>query len=161
MKLNIQILLVALFYNLGNAANGPYGYDDLVFGDVPSHMEVGQQVRISWSTPRDYVRTTKLHRYRPSEEYTVFLQGSVANPPQKIEALDIWKLEDHTRKHEHNIPHLWAAAKGNTTTIWTVPNVRRGSGYEILRSNPTVVLSANDPSQTLPDSFPGPGAVAR
>jgi hypothetical protein len=59
MKLTISAILLALFCNLSNATTG---YDDVVFEDVPSYMEVGQQVRVSWSTPRDYVCTS----YRPS-----------------------------------------------------------------------------------------------
>ena len=66
MKLKIPNLPVALFCNLSNAAGGLLGYDDVVFADVPSHMQVGQQVRIAWPTPRDYVRTSKLHTYRSS-----------------------------------------------------------------------------------------------
>jgi hypothetical protein len=54
MKLAVSSLLVALFCTLSNATTG---YDDLVFEDLPSHMEVGQQIRVSWYTPRDYVRT--------------------------------------------------------------------------------------------------------
>jgi len=58
MKLSIPTVLVALFGTLSNAyiRNASLGYADFVFSDVPSHMEVGQQVRVSWSAPRDYVR---------------------------------------------------------------------------------------------------------
>jgi hypothetical protein len=54
MKLTISPFLIALFCTLSNATTG---YDDVVFEDLPSHMEVGQQIRVSWYTPRDYVRT--------------------------------------------------------------------------------------------------------
>lgn len=64
MKLSISIVLAALFCNLSNATGADTGYDDVVFADVPSHMQVGQQVRVSWSTPRDYVRATQLVMYR-------------------------------------------------------------------------------------------------
>lgn len=46
--------------------------------------------------------------------------------------------------------------------IWTVPNVRRGSGYELTIANPiAVVFLTDDHSQTLPDPFPRTGAPAR
>lgn len=45
--------------------------------------------------------------------------------------------------------------------IWTVPNVRRGSGYEVPTINPRVILLADNVLQTLPDPFPRPRAVAR
>jgi hypothetical protein len=85
------------------------------------------------------------HTKYSAQEQTEFLYGTATDLSQKVEALDIWKLEDYTRKHEHNIPHLWATAKGNTTMIWTVPNVRRGSGYEVATINLAVILSANKP----------------
>jgi hypothetical protein len=83
MKLNIPTVLAALFCNLSNAVGGPFGYDDVVFADVPSHMEVGQQVRISWSTPRDYVRPTQLHIYRSSYKDTTLLPVPSLTHPRK------------------------------------------------------------------------------
>lgn len=58
MKLNILVALAMLFCNASNAlVKNSTGYDDVVLGEMPSHVGVGQQVQISWSTPRDYVRT--------------------------------------------------------------------------------------------------------
>jgi hypothetical protein len=52
MKLNIPAVLVALFCGLSNALN-----THVKIADVPSYVEVGQQIRLRWSNDRDYVRT--------------------------------------------------------------------------------------------------------
>lgn len=62
MKLNISTVLLVVFCNASNAVKNLTGYDDVVFEDLPSNIEVGQQVKVRWFTARDYVRITyQLH----------------------------------------------------------------------------------------------------
>jgi hypothetical protein len=49
MKLNIPTMLFSLFSSFGHAT--------VSINDVPSHLKVGQEVVLSWSSDRDYVRT--------------------------------------------------------------------------------------------------------
>lgn len=57
MKLNIPVLLATLFSSLGSAADNCLENTCVTMGEIPSQLSVGQQVRLSWSNDRDYVRT--------------------------------------------------------------------------------------------------------
>jgi hypothetical protein len=83
MKLNIPAVLVTLFCGLSNA-DMPNTH--VKIADVPSHVEVGQQIRLQWSTDRDVVRT--LLRVSPHD--SIGRNGSE----------NLWPATDpsHTRK---------------------------------------------------------------
>lgn len=49
MKLGIPAILLSLFSSLSHAT--------VTINDVPSRLRVGQEVVLSWTSDRDYVRT--------------------------------------------------------------------------------------------------------
>lgn len=137
MKLNISfsIALVALFCNVSNAMKTLTGHDDVVFEDLPSHIEVGQQVKGSWFTPRDYVRVippTCLLRWiqnyhrapepiRPTPESGRSQPLQVRRPHQKARAQHPTHVGNRKRQQHHNLDNSQCAERSKVSHTNNLP----------------------------------------
>lgn len=93
MKLNVPAVLVAALYGgLSNALN-----THVKIADVPSHVEVGQQIRLDWSNDYDYVRcpaSCVLQVFRLIDTGVAPMYCSVTNPWLVSESERVRPLQD-------------------------------------------------------------------